>query len=379
MSPIQTRSEARTFVYQPRGADAVQRRATQQGGAFDSIFKSSCTVFAPKEGDYDIRFCPPTWDNPDHYAIEVWIHYNVGPDNATYLCLNKMLGQPCPMCDERKRAEQAGDADYAKSLAPQKRCPTYLIDRKAEAQGPQVWGMPWTFDKEVAGLSIDKRSGAALLLDNPDQGYDVSFNKAGVKKNTKYTQIQIARNPTYLCDDEQMQNAWIQFLMENPLPDMLQYFDYNYIQSIFTTAPREQEQPGQEQPLGRGRSRVAENQSETQMGSRRRSSVAQSDPQQVQQPAFSSRRGAAPTAAPTCIQPRGGVPAPIASNQPYGSVAGEANDWSPYEEDNVPFDVPNSAQQAYQQAAIPQQVHPQAQQPGGFRGRVQAATRMTRG
>lgn len=220
-----------SFQYKPREKDAVKRRANQSGGLFDSLFKAQFSVFTPKEGDYVLRAMPPTWDDAQHYGLDVYVHYGIGSDNQSYLCLDKMRGERCPLCEARKAAERE-DPDYAKTLAPTKRVLVWLVDRADEAAGPQLYSMPWTMDRDLANLAIDKKSGELLLIDDPEGGFDIEFSRKGVGMKTKYSGIGIARRSSPLCDDERTQEEWLRFILDNPLPEVLQFFDYDHIASV---------------------------------------------------------------------------------------------------------------------------------------------------
>jgi len=220
------------FEYRPREKDAVKKRANQSGGLFDSIFKSQFVTFTPKEGAYSLRILPPTWDDAQHFGLDIYVHYQVGSDNQSYLCLDKMQGEACPICEQRKVAERSGDAEYARSLQPTKRVLVWIVNRADEEAGPQLWSMAWTIDRDFANLSIDKASGELLLIDDPEDGYDVEFVRTGKGLKTKYSGTAVSRRSSPLADDPKDLDAWLAFVNENPLPDVLQYFDSDHITSI---------------------------------------------------------------------------------------------------------------------------------------------------
>jgi hypothetical protein len=224
--------ERKKFHYRRRDKEAVKKRANQTGGAFDSLFDSKFATFAPKDDDTTLRFLPPTWDDPDHYGYDIYVHYDVGSDSQRYLCPNKMRGENCPICEEKKRAEAEGDTAYAKTLTPVKRVLAWVINRQDEDSGPLLYAMPWTLDRDFNKLSIDKRSGEVLNIDDPEDGYDVEFSKTGKKKKVQYSGVSIARRSSPLSDDQEQADEWLEFVEENPVPDVLQIYDYEYIKSI---------------------------------------------------------------------------------------------------------------------------------------------------
>lgn len=246
------------FEYKPRTADTVRGRGEQSGSDFDRYLSDVAKQFKCESGDQQIRFLPPTFENAEHYGMDIYVHYGVGPDNGTYLCLHKMKGEACPICEERARAQKDGDDDYAKKLEPKKRVLAYLVDRNDEKAGVQAWAMPWTFDRDVCKISVDKSSGDVLQLDNPEEGYDVEFEKKGSKDRTEYIGVSIARRESDLGRNA---NEWLDFIQEHPLDSILNFYSYDHIAKAFgggvsSTGRGEREERGRgEEKEERGNSR----------------------------------------------------------------------------------------------------------------------------
>jgi hypothetical protein len=245
------------FKYRPREKDTVKKRANQSGGLFDSIFKSQFATFTPKEGDYRLRVLPPTWPDAQHFGLDIYVHYGIGSDNQSYLCLDKMLGEKCPICEQRKVAERSGDPEYARSLVPTKRVLVWVLDRADEESGPQLWSMAWTIDRDLANLSIDKASGELLLIDDPEDGYDIEFVRTGKGLKTKYSGTAVARRSSPLADDQDQADEWLKFVQDNPLTEVLQYFDYDHIASVAEgAAKKEDEEEDEDEPQTRSKSKA---------------------------------------------------------------------------------------------------------------------------
>lgn len=216
------------FRYQERSPDSYKKRGEQGGGDFDKYLSDSIKMFKPADGDNCIRILPPTWDGAEHFGLDIYVHYQVGPDSQTYLCNHKMQNKPCPMCDEREKAAKDGDVDYADKLKPTKRVLVYLIDRNNEKDGPIVWSMPWTIDRDLCKLVVDKRSGELLPIDNPERGYDINFERKGKADRTQYIGLSIARRDSDLGNDK-----WLESIQEHPLDAILQFYDYDHIAAVF--------------------------------------------------------------------------------------------------------------------------------------------------
>lgn len=217
------------YQYQARTAASVERRGEGGANDFDKIVKDHIKQWTPKDGKNRIRVVPPTWENPEHYGTDIWMHYGVGPDRQGYLDLFKMLGKPDPITEECTEVTRAGDdEEYAKELAAKRRVGIYLIDREDENEGVQFWAMPWTVDRDICKVVVDSETGEVLPIDHPDDGYDITFTKEGKLRNTKYIGIAVARRSTPLGND-----AWLEFAIKNPIPEILNYFSYEHIAAAF--------------------------------------------------------------------------------------------------------------------------------------------------
>lgn len=216
------------FEYRQRDASSARKRAESSGKDYDRYLEDVVDGFQVSDGDNVVRILPPTWNDADHYGHDIYVHYEIGPDKGTYLCLQKMKGEPCPICEERKRAAAEGDEDYAKKLEPKKRVLVYVIDRNKEKEGLKVWAMPWTLDRDIVKVSVDKRSGEVMSIDHPDDGYDVMFERQGKGPRTEYVGVSIDRRSSPLDNDKALDIA-----QENPLPSLLKFYPYEHIASVF--------------------------------------------------------------------------------------------------------------------------------------------------
>lgn len=216
------------FEYRQRDASSARKRAESSGKDFDRYLQDVADAYAVNDGDNVVRILPPTWDDAEHYGHDIYVHYEIGPDKGTYLCLNKMKGEKCPICEERKRAQNEGDEEYAKKLEPKKRVLVYVIDRNKEKEGIKVWAMPWTLDRDIVKVSVDKRTGEVLPIDHPDDGYDVMFERTGKGPRTEYVGVSIDRKSSSLDNDKALD-----FAQEHPLPTLLKFYSYEHIASVF--------------------------------------------------------------------------------------------------------------------------------------------------
>lgn len=221
---------SRSFQYQRRTADDLKKRAAQGANDFDKIVRDDVKMYKVADGENRIRILPGTWKDAKHYGYDIFVHFGVGPDRGSYLDLAKMKDEPDPITEERERErnERHPDEKYVKELDSKKRVGVWLIDRNNEREGVQFWAMPWTLDRDIVKVSVDRDSGEVLPVDDPQEGYDVIFDKSGQKDRTEYTGVSIARRPSPLGKD-----AWLDYAVDNPIPDILQFYSYEHIAKAF--------------------------------------------------------------------------------------------------------------------------------------------------
>ena len=225
----------RAFEYSERPRETYVNRAKERDSSKESFFKSNFTFFLPKDGANKLRILPPTWDNPDHYGIDIFVHYKIGDSNSSYLCLKKMKDEPCPICEALSTPEAKSDKALVDAIGVKRKVLVWVIDRADEAAGPKLWMMPASIDRQFVLQSTDEDSpsGEILRIDNPDSGYDVSFEKHGKDLQTKYEGEKIARKSTPLSSDQKTMEKWLEFICENPLPEVLDFKEYKHIKKVF--------------------------------------------------------------------------------------------------------------------------------------------------
>lgn len=226
--------QTRSFKYARRSEADVKARANQSTGNFASFIKSQYKKYKMRDGKNIIRVLPPTWEKPDHYGYDIWLNYGVGADNESYLSLSKMNNEKDPLAEARIVANREGDEELAKQLQPRKRVIMWVIDRQAEEEGPQVFDAPVTVDKAMANISLDEDTKEVIFIDDPEEGCDFRFYKEGQGLKTDYDASRMKlMKPGPLSQDEEQQNEWLEFVKENQLPDVLNFYDYEHISAVF--------------------------------------------------------------------------------------------------------------------------------------------------
>lgn len=273
-----------------RTVEGLARRS-KSSGAFDSYLISDANFYKAKEGENSIRILPLTWEDTDTWGewweIRIFVHYGIGPDNSAYLCLDKMKGEVCPICEARRASD---DEKERQELRPVERALCWVIDRDSEKSGPLAWAMPVaSLAKDINYRSEDKENKSVLFIDDPEDGYDVTYIKEGTKLRTKYTGVEIARHSTPLSEDSRKMAKWLKYIEEHPLPDMLQFYDADHIEKVLygqaaETDEDEEEDTGKSRSRGRGKGSPFKDDEEEDTGPRGRRRLAKDDDEEEEEP-----------------------------------------------------------------------------------------------
>jgi hypothetical protein len=287
------KKEERGFRYQNRTKDDLKERANMKGGNFDTYIKGSFKQWKPKEGKNRIRILPPSWDDARHYGLDIYVNFNIGADNQSYLSLSKHGKGEDPLAEARREAQKDGDKALAKNLNPSQRILYWIIDRNDEDEGPLLWAAPFTFDKSLSNLCIDEDTKEVIFIDHPSKGRDVRFYREGTGLKTNYDPSKMkVLNPSPICEDEGLENEWLDFIEANPLPEVLNFYTADHIRAVFDgQAGREEDDDG-DKP--RSRRRAPKDEDEEKPASRTRKRAEPEDEDDPEEKPARSRRRAEP-------------------------------------------------------------------------------------
>lgn len=216
----------RKFVYVSRTPQQWESSATRE--SYPSIFKSQYSSYRVKNGENYIRILPPTWENPRHFGLELALHLNVGPEDASVLCLRQMLKQRCPICEEIEKLERLGNSKAASRMRIIRRVLVWMLDRDKNSDEVLAWAMPVKVNQGIVSIAIDRRSGTVLEIDHPDEGYDISFQREGSKEKTQYFGFKLALRPSSVPDSA------LDFIQDHPLPEILNWRSYDEILALYS-------------------------------------------------------------------------------------------------------------------------------------------------
>lgn len=286
----------RSFRYQKRSLADIKERANARSGNFDSFIKPQFKFYKVRDGKNLIRILPPTWEKARHYGFNIFLNYGIGADKQTYLSLSKMGKGADPIAEARHEAQKEGEKELVRELEPRERILVWLIDRLDEDEGPQLWPMPFTVDKDIASISFDDDTKEVAYIDDPEEGCDLRFHKEGQMLLTKYPAGKMklqAAAPIH--EDEKLQNEWLDFIADNPVPDCLQFYDYKHIAGVFDGQVRNAAEDEDETPKPRKRAAEAEEEIKEPVPRKR---TVREEPEDEDEPKPRSRRQAEPEEEP---------------------------------------------------------------------------------
>jgi hypothetical protein len=223
------------FKWEPPSQAAMEKHANRRTSRYDSLFKEEYPEWRAKGGSNTVRILPATWKNADHYGWQFWGHTFVGAEKGSYPCLRKMQDKRCPVCDAHRAAVREGNEDESYQLAPKNLFAFWIIDReadKARQNMPQIWCISGIREKEILGLTQDRKTRKYIYIQHPHEGYDLSFNREGQMLTTKYISYQFDRDPSPISQDPDTQAEILEYISKHPIPDCLQWYDAEYLEGV---------------------------------------------------------------------------------------------------------------------------------------------------
>jgi len=134
--------------------------------------------YQTKKGNNFIRIV--TSKPTGFYGLEVWKHSDIGVDNRTFVCTEKMFKKPCPICELYKQIKAKNPEDERlNTLYPSRRYFFYVVDTKNEetqAEGVKWFDCPISIKTNVVSLSMNKRNPNDVIdVSDPVDGRDIEF------------------------------------------------------------------------------------------------------------------------------------------------------------------------------------------------------------
>lgn len=149
--------------------------------------------FEAKIGTSYITILPRT-DAPEFF-MEIFVHYGVGPNNDAFLCVNRMYGDNCPVCNfGRKLHDEGEDKEVTREYFPTKRILVWVVDSKdvhSISDGVQLYEAPKTVFDNIAELSTDDRTGETIDISDFEEKVTFVFKKTGKGLTTNYSGFKL--------------------------------------------------------------------------------------------------------------------------------------------------------------------------------------------
>jgi len=150
--------------------------------------------YRTKVGDNFMRIVAPSVDEP--FRFIVWRHQNIGPNGSTYLCLNKMYGERCPICECIAKLKMEDPKHPAlDQIYAARRILMYVVDttsEETEAEGPKWFDCPPSIYTAICDIAKAKRTGEVTDISHPQDGCSISFERKK-KKGNPYSGFELEK------------------------------------------------------------------------------------------------------------------------------------------------------------------------------------------
>jgi hypothetical protein len=163
------------------------------------------------EGIYTLRILPPFGDKKQFW-LEYQKSFKVGPNQKIVVPLSQ-FGQECPLQKRIDALNKAGDElskKEASRIRPKTRVAMFVIDRKNEAKGPQIFETNLDVFRDILTIMADPEFGD---ITHPEKGTDISVNYTPGKKTKNgfpEWKPQPRRNSSPLSTNPQQQSQWLE-------------------------------------------------------------------------------------------------------------------------------------------------------------------------
>ena len=193
----------------------------------------------PSTGTMLIRVLPPTAQAAGLYFRDTAYHYNVGPEEKTFVCL-RAEGKVCPICELRDQLYATKNpqlAELAGDLVPKPKVYFNMIDRKHPELGVQIGTLTGKYAVEgvheaILGYCLDPQWGD---LTDPTYGRDITIEKKGSGLDSEY-QVRPSPVPSPIYPDAEAQQAVL-----SQLKDLDKIVKYTAAEEMITELAEVQE------------------------------------------------------------------------------------------------------------------------------------------
>ncbi len=156
--------------------------------------RSEFPIWRAREGENIVTIIPPK-DLDIYFGHRIWVHYGIGVNRDSFICLAKYAKKRDPICEMMSRLLKSGrEWQSVQYLNPAERVLVFILDRytrKTENEGLQLWECPKGVEDELLSLSVPRprRGGARpepIDVSDRDNGRDFYFTRVGTDQHTNY-------------------------------------------------------------------------------------------------------------------------------------------------------------------------------------------------
>lgn len=166
------------------------------------------------------------------YRCELFIHRNVGLDNAMVVCPNRSYERPCPICEQVSYLLKNGleyEDEAVKSIIAKKQVIYNIMcydTPEEENKGIQVWPIAhWNSEKNLDAISRKSTRGGAICFSDLEVGKSVAFVREGSDMTTRYGGYRfVDRDYTY--PDDLLEKTYV-------LDELFEVYSYEKIKEMF--------------------------------------------------------------------------------------------------------------------------------------------------
>lgn len=163
------------------------------------------SFFSPQEGKNRINIIPYEIKTKNHplvkrgefaigdkdYVMDIFTHRNVGPTEATVLCLKGTYGKPCPICELSAKFRSEGKEKEANELKSGRRVFYNIEDCKEPGKLKIFETSHYLFEKELIDEARDDEEGGFVDFADPEDGKEIKFRASEVQKGQmKYKEFK---------------------------------------------------------------------------------------------------------------------------------------------------------------------------------------------
>ena len=177
--------------------ESEARKRTVSGLGYVS---SDIPIFKPVDGDNQIRIVPPLSNDAQAslWGLEVWTYF---VNNRSYLSSKTFDPQSDDPIMSHFFDIREDNPEEAQKYKGNKRYLMFVLDMNSDEVELKLWAAPPTLVDEFLGLAKNRRTGELIALEDPEEGVPIFFTKTGQGINTRYTSIEIEKEPFPLDDD----------------------------------------------------------------------------------------------------------------------------------------------------------------------------------